>query len=397
MFNKLWVRTKEVATMYTGTFVVVMILNQLLFFGFCLNPICLIAAMPHVLFITVIIGTWLNKKNGWGKEQVASKAVKKTAKTASSTVSEVNRVLKELGDESTKKSESEHKKTNSTFIQPKLIENSVSEKKCNNPVTLDSFNNKSLPSFKDTALKIDIKTPWIDEMPPWLDDISNHETLWIDEKNFFIEKLKFYGISSVWHITHRENLQGILNKGILSNYLAYETENLPVDISDHGAQRWREAKEPIYKRRVHEYAPTYFNVRNPMLFVRQKIQDDLCLIEISLTSLLHSDFVFTDGNAASRNTAFFNSANDLRLLPWEVIKAPYWSGFADGKRKKCSELLIYPLIQPECIVEIHCNSTETLHYVTKLGCSAKISPEFFFNQNKTNQNCGSFNDDEIPF
>lgn len=45
-----------------------MVLNQLLFFGFCLNPICLIAAMPHVLAITVAIGSWLNRANGWGKE-----------------------------------------------------------------------------------------------------------------------------------------------------------------------------------------------------------------------------------------------------------------------------------------------------------------------------------------
>ena len=30
-------------------------------FWFCLNPICIIAAMPHVLFITVVIGTWLEK------------------------------------------------------------------------------------------------------------------------------------------------------------------------------------------------------------------------------------------------------------------------------------------------------------------------------------------------
>ncbi len=65
-FKKLWNRTVNVAKMYTGTFIVVMFLNQLLFFGLCLNPICLVAAMPHVLLITVAIGSWLNKENGWG-------------------------------------------------------------------------------------------------------------------------------------------------------------------------------------------------------------------------------------------------------------------------------------------------------------------------------------------
>jgi hypothetical protein len=66
MVRDLWVRTKHVASTYTGTFIVVMLLNQLLFFGFCLNPICLIAAMPHVLFITVGVGSWINKLNNWG-------------------------------------------------------------------------------------------------------------------------------------------------------------------------------------------------------------------------------------------------------------------------------------------------------------------------------------------
>lgn len=69
MTNSLWQRTKHVASTYTGTFIVVMVLNQLLFFGFCLNPICVIAAMPHVLAITVAIGSWLNNESGWGAEQ----------------------------------------------------------------------------------------------------------------------------------------------------------------------------------------------------------------------------------------------------------------------------------------------------------------------------------------
>ncbi|XHY17231.1 hypothetical protein SuNHUV7_20240 (plasmid) [Pseudoseohaeicola sp. NH-UV-7] len=66
MYRNLWQRTKHVASTYTGTFIAVMLLNQLLFFGFCLNPICLIAAMPHVLFITAVVGSWINKLNNWG-------------------------------------------------------------------------------------------------------------------------------------------------------------------------------------------------------------------------------------------------------------------------------------------------------------------------------------------
>lgn len=78
----LWERTKSVAKMYTGTFIVVMVLNQLLFFGFCLNPICLIAAMPHVLLITVFIGSWINKESGWGDEKQDGNVGKSSQKAA---------------------------------------------------------------------------------------------------------------------------------------------------------------------------------------------------------------------------------------------------------------------------------------------------------------------------
>ena len=64
MFQKLWKRTKEVASKYTKIFIAVMLLNQLLFFGLCLNPICLVAAMPHVLAITVAIGLFWDKLTG---------------------------------------------------------------------------------------------------------------------------------------------------------------------------------------------------------------------------------------------------------------------------------------------------------------------------------------------
>lgn len=75
MLKTHWIRIKKITAMYIGTFVVIMILNQLLFFGFCLKPVCLIAAVPHVFFISAIIGTWFNKLTGWGenkKEDVKS-------------------------------------------------------------------------------------------------------------------------------------------------------------------------------------------------------------------------------------------------------------------------------------------------------------------------------------
>jgi len=95
LWESLWERTKEVAVTYTGTFIVVMILNQLVFFGFCLNPICLIAAMPHVLLITVIVGSIINKIGNWGERGL----VKKGSNIAANKLEEIGDALVTASEE----------------------------------------------------------------------------------------------------------------------------------------------------------------------------------------------------------------------------------------------------------------------------------------------------------
>lgn len=85
--NALWAKTKKIASLYTATFIFVMFLNQLLFFGLCLNPICLIAAMPHVLLITVVLGTLINKIS---KSSDVEKPSKKSAEEPSKAVTAEN-------------------------------------------------------------------------------------------------------------------------------------------------------------------------------------------------------------------------------------------------------------------------------------------------------------------
>lgn len=223
----------------------------------------------------------------------------------------------------------------------------------------------SLPPERQT---VDEEPPPWDEAPPWLKDDSCS-----DISNAFNQ----YGVVSVWHMTHKNNVREILRSGILSNKTAYEIKN-PIDISDHGVQRWRELEDPIYGRKLHEYAPTYINIKNPMLYVRRNIQHDLCLIEISLSALSDHNFIFTDGNAAARNTHFYNETSDLDKLPWDVLNASYWNDFPDGKRKRCSEVLIYPKIERKHITKLHCCSSSAYKYLSQLEVPVEISENLFF-------------------
>jgi len=73
--------------------------------------------------------------------------------------------------------------------------------------------------------------------------------------NYIQTRFVDFGVNSLWHMTHNENVINILEHGIMNHYDAKQFER--VDISDPGAQRWRECVEPCFNRKIHEYAPLF--------------------------------------------------------------------------------------------------------------------------------------------
>lgn len=190
--------------------------------------------------------------------------------------------------------------------------------------------------------------------------------------------IKQYRLTCLWHMTHVYNVENILQHGILNHYDAHKYKTDLVDISDPDAQKWRERCEPCYGRKVHDYAPLYITPRNPMLFVRREIQSSICLLEVSLSVLSGHEFLFTDGNAASRDTRFYNSLDLIGELPWDTLHAQYWSDQPDGKRKKCSEVLIYPKVEAEHISSMHCYSQDAVDFLSSFNMDARVSKNYFF-------------------
>lgn len=200
-----------------------------------------------------------------------------------------------------------------------------------------------------------------------------------------IDFLRSKNVNSLWHMTHVNNLDSILHSGILNHGQARQSHQV-TDISDAGVQENRMAKEPVYGRAIHDYAPLYINPRNPMLYRLKDIAFDLCLLEVSLDVLTgHSSkgLLFSSGNAAARNTRFYRDLAELPQLPWDVLCADFWSDFDDGKRKACAEFLIYPNIDPAMIIGIHTKAKfrllgqKPLPTVTH-GHLIKTTPKLFF-------------------
>ena len=187
-----------------------------------------------------------------------------------------------------------------------------------------------------------------------------------------------WNVSSLWYIVHSTNVESILKHGILNHYEAQKLNPHHVDISDPDAQKWRERREPIFNRKIHDYVPLYFNQKNPMLYVRRARQPELCLLEVPISVLVDNEFVFTDGNAASRDTCFYRDLSQLQALPWDVLQSPSWNGLTDGKRKRCAEILVHPKIAPEHIGALHCYSVETLDAIENTVCKTALSRSLFF-------------------
>lgn len=192
-----------------------------------------------------------------------------------------------------------------------------------------------------------------------------------------VKAFKHNGVSSLWHMTHISNLHSIIETGILNHSDAHQ-HTFAKDISNRSVNDRRERIEPLFRRRIHDYAPLYINVRNPMLYVKKDIREDLCLLEISLSVLDQHPYIYTDGNAAANATRFFNQVDDVEKLPWDVLNANYWNDKPDGKRKRCAEVLIYNKIESKFIKKIHCHSAIAANHLARSNINVTVSKQLFF-------------------
>lgn len=180
-------------------------------------------------------------------------------------------------------------------------------------------------------------------------------------------------------MTHKDNLSGILQHGILSHSDVLSRDDvLAVDISDPGAQRWRDRSESTNHRVIHDYAPLYINPKNPMLYVRRNIQHEIVILRISPEVLHDGQHVFADGNAASRETKFSPNSN-IVADSIDAINAEYWANCVDGKRRRCAELLVSPKVRPTHILSAICNNIALAKKITTdTDLQVEVDSSYFF-------------------
>jgi len=189
-----------------------------------------------------------------------------------------------------------------------------------------------------------------------------------------------YDIGCLYHMTHISNLVSILESGLLSHNLAHSKYHLR-DISDQDVNARRIEIEPIYKRSMHDYVPTYFAAKNPMSYKRREISDDLVILKINPALLLQAGTLFTDGNAASSYTHFYREIEDLKQLNWDCLHCDYWPDYPDGRRIRCAEMLIPDRIEMSDITAIAVNRKKSLKKIEQIAMPfvpVSVQKELFF-------------------
>jgi len=194
--------------------------------------------------------------------------------------------------------------------------------------------------------------------------------------------LQQYGIEYLYHMTDINNLASIITNGLLSHNEAHKRSLIKVDISDPDVQDIRANRKIDNIIPLHEYVPLYFSPRNPMLFRRKQHQDDIVILGIDSQLLLETNVIFSDGNAAARRTKFYQGAQMLNQLSWNVIWAQYWKYFEDGKRIKCAEILVCPTVAPNRIKAVFCRSQKhgniILAAIQETDIIGRVDPDLYF-------------------
>ena len=172
----------------------------------------------------------------------------------------------------------------------------------------------------------------------------------------------FYNIKALYHMTHIDNFDAIFRNGLLPHGNRYQSQ----DISDKQVNSLRNREEPIYGKAIHSYVPFYINPKNAMLYKRKEMQNEIVILEFSKELLFTTNSIFTDGNASSRNTNFFNNIQDLDRLDWSCLNDNSWYNHVDGRRRRMAEVLVRDSVGVDSLSRVICNNMATFNRLKQI-------------------------------
>lgn len=176
-----------------------------------------------------------------------------------------------------------------------------------------------------------------------------------DEQSDYVleefEMATYFGVQSLYYITHIDNLLSILDEGILSHSLVLRKKINYQAIYNPSVVNRRSSKIIQDGKKLWDFANLYFQPRNAMLYslVRNYNDQEFVIISIKNSILRSSGVHITDGNAANNSTIFLTSDNinkDFFTDLTNQIRLQWWNPNDDSKRRIMAECLVPDKVKP---------------------------------------------------
>lgn len=197
----------------------------------------------------------------------------------------------------------------------------------------------------------------------------------------------------LYRMTHIENIPHILKYGITHSESPHKNKTYK-PIGDSSLISRRTIFPASKDKTLGDYIPFYFGSRMPMLYVIQngfngvKVvspeQIVYCISSVQKMIDLDLDFIFTNGHAVDALSIFYNQSDAHQidtLLDFEAIKAQWWKGDLDLKRRKEAEFLIQNDVPSGAIIGYVVYNENAQTHLVKLGIPTEkivIRPNYYF-------------------
>lgn len=204
----------------------------------------------------------------------------------------------------------------------------------------------------------------------------------------------------IFHMTHIENLPGILARGgICCDRQVRNGKLAKVDIGNPEikADRFRVPLRVGPGGVVADYVPFYFAPRSPMLFTIHKGgvpsykegQNDVLYLVSSAQKIASAPlpFVFTDGHARMAISRSFDDLAKLSEIDWPLMNAKYWNDAQedpDRKRRRQAEILVHsfcPINQIEFIAvrnQTAANNAKAVAESSRIAPGVRVMSQWYF-------------------
>lgn len=169
---------------------------------------------------------------------------------------------------------------------------------------------------------------------------------------------------AIFHITHVENLAGIVREGGLwsdAERIARGLATTNVGYTHIKARRLKRNVPVAAKGKLGDYVPFYFCTRSIMLYVIHQGHEDYSEGQDAVVHLVSNvqravasnrPWAFTDRHAELLYTEYFDDLSELARIDWGVMPLQYWAGSDETKERRQAEFLVhrfFPWAYIECI------------------------------------------------